>query len=603
MRETAKDKLHTEDQILEPLFGFNSSFLVLPANLYRSEGEQLLATYKVKSEGTETLITAFLTDIKKYKPENNYILTIFKGAPQKHGIIRNVPKTIFELNNLLNIASINLIDEFRNRLKIWYGLHENHPFFNSNLIIVVYLPQTRHENSSVESYDIRAFKTEKSINEIGLELGVWEKKEGNIGLIMGYDKNKDGAKLNIEMLNVCEPFSKSYAQMANNVNIKDSKISVIGLGALGSQIYNILLRKGIGNWILIDNDIVLPHNFARHILAPIHTGYHKASVLSYYAKSLYQNPDIANYISINIFDKKNDKYPELLKALETSEIILDFSASVSVARYITLDIPSKARRISAFYSISGIDSILLAEDNERKYRLDFLEMQYYRFLVETEELHDHLINPIGKLRYGYSCRDVSAKIPFDLTVQHSGVCSECIKNLLSNPKALINIWRTNDGNIKKYEVSISNPFMLYYEDWIVCCDDYFIKKVYSEREKKLPNETGGVMLGSYDKQRKIIYVVDIIPSPDDSIEWPNVYIRGIKGIQNKIERIEKITDNMITYIGEWHSHPKGCQPSPSKDDVEAFLWLTKVMVENGTPALMLIAGKGFNFYLTKIVEN
>ena len=40
---------------------------------------------------------------------------------------------------------------------------------------------------------------------------------------------------------------------------------------------------------------------------------------------------------------------------------------------------------------------------------------------------------------------------------------------------------------------------------------------------------GGVLIGVYDLQRQVVYVVDTIPSPPDSAEWPTLYIGGCEG--------------------------------------------------------------------------
>ena len=54
-----------------------------------------------------------------------------------------------------------------------------------------------------------------------------------------------------------------------------------------------------------------------------------------------------------------------------------------------------------------------------------------------------------------------------------------------------------------------------------------LAKLSSLREPKLPNETGGVLLGSFDVERRILYIADALPSPPDSEEWPTLYIRGL----------------------------------------------------------------------------
>ena len=71
----------------------------------------------------------------------------------------------------------------------------------------------------------------------------------------------------------------------------------------------------------------------------------------------------------------------------------------------------------------------------------------------------------------------------------------------------------------------------------VSIDEYFTNKTYEYRIQKLPNDSGGVIIGTYGMQRIIIYIVDIILSPTDSEEWPMNYKRGIAGLSLKIKEI------------------------------------------------------------------
>ncbi len=101
-----------------------------------------------------------------------------------------------------------------------------------------------------------------------------------------------------------------------------------------------------------------------------------------------------------------------------------------------------------------------------------------------------------------------------------------------------------------------------------------------------------MLLGSFDLDRRLVYIVDTIPSPPDSQEWPTLYIRGCRGLRAKIDEIADRTDGMLEYIGEWHSHPTGCTTAPSSDDLQVFTWLTELMNVEGLPALMMIVGDG-----------
>jgi proteasome lid subunit RPN8/RPN11 len=128
--------------------------------------------------------------------------------------------------------------------------------------------------------------------------------------------------------------------------------------------------------------------------------------------------------------------------------------------------------------------------------------------------------------------------------------------------------------------------------WTIVLDDAFLQTILTSRRAKLPNETGGVLLGSIDLERRVIFVVDTIPSPPDSEEWPTLYIRGCKGLFTKARQISAITGEEVQYIGEWHSHPDGYDCRPSAADVEVFGWLTAHLDKDGLPALMMIAGEG-----------
>lgn len=127
--------------------------------------------------------------------------------------------------------------------------------------------------------------------------------------------------------------------------------------------------------------------------------------------------------------------------------------------------------------------------------------------------------------------------------------------------------------------------------WKLCYDPVLLETIQDLRAAKLPNETGGVLIGAFDYHRKVVYVVDTVPSPPDSQEWPTLYIRGSKGLQAQVESISQTTKGMLQYVGEWHSHPDGFTCRPSSDDKKVFSWLTTWIALDGAPALMAIAGQ------------
>ena len=98
------------------------------------------------------------------------------------------------------------------------------------------------------------------------------------------------------------------------------------------------------------------------------------------------------------------------------------------------------------------------------------------------------------------------------------------------------------------------------------------------------------MIGAYDMHRKITYVVDTVPSPPDSEEWPTAYIRGTGGLSRQVQEMSAATARMLHYVGEWHSHPDGSRLTPSCDDRKVLAWLGEISESDGTPLVMAIVG-------------
>lgn len=121
-------------------------------------------------------------------------------------------------------------------------------------------------------------------------------------------------------------------------------------------------------------------------------------------------------------------------------------------------------------------------------------------------------------------------------------------------------------------------------------DVRFTKHLYSMRNARLPNETGGILFGLVDIPRKSIHLVGASPAPADSDERKNSFTCGKEGVQELIETVGRRTMEQIRYVGEWHSHPPYAAARPSSVDLDQIDWLSSVMRMDCMPALMLIVG-------------
>jgi hypothetical protein len=62
------------------------------------------------------------------------------------------------------------------------------------------------------------------------------------------------------------------------------------------------------------------------------------------------------------------------------------------------------------------------------------------------------------------------------------------------------------------------------------------------------------------------------------------------------------TANIVGYIGEWHSHPKGIEAEPSPTDLVQLVELALMLRQDGAPALMLIIGESTEKWMSAEVR-
>lgn len=579
-------QLHQNDQPLEPLMTGDDGTLLL-ATPINENGEVYL--YAI-SEDHQGKIFLFASNQSLNIPAIGFPARFeyFRGDSHVHGTIRRTPENLADLNEMLRPAGINLTDELVNKLKKYKSDNE---VLDKRLLICIELPIVRIEGDKDFSVDAFAFITTMTLQEIGKIMNLWDDMNTPYNAIILFEAiNKEAMKeVKLGILKPILPFTRELAQHINGVHIRrpEPNIVAVGCGALGSQIIINLVRAGIGQWTIVDADNLFPHNLGRNALMGYDVLRLKAEQLALQANSIL--PGIAKAIVSDVIKDKQNK--EFSDSLKSTELILDMSASTAAVRALT-EYPERKRICSFFTNPQGNDVVAIAEDKALTHSSLVLEIQYLRFIWKTPELHDHFRRD-EKIRYSTGCRDMSFILPQDSVAHAAAIASKVTKILLDDPKPYISIWRTDSATFetKRYDAPISKPFQQYLVDWMVITDEFVLSRIFASRKRKLPNETGGILLGHYDMQRKIIYVADIIESPEDSVEYPTAYIRGIKNIGKEIAKIREITAGGLQYIGEWHTHPDGFSCQMSSDDAILFNWLHGNMCQEGYPAIMLIAGE------------
>lgn len=597
---TANGKLHQADQALEPFIIFSMGRLILPHDLKPDRSIKIVPISKKDNRiNLLGIPEENLPPNGKHLLGDSYSFIYLIGEPQEHGVIDRIPLNIFELNEFLRPSQINLFARIRVHIR---GQINDPSFIYSKLVFLIKLPKKGKDPRNVEN-DFYAFISHLDIRSMGIVLNIWsdvgakDLSKTGLGLILPEEApdEEKSKSYRIDILTPSFQLSIDTARLISggqsNVN-PDINIVQIGVGALGSQVFANLIKGGFGNWKLIDADILLPHNFCRHFLTR-QVGRSKSEAIAQEANFMFTTPNLVKGIWRDYLLPDDNK--ALTEVLTEADIILDTSASIAIARDLAQRTDLNGRRISMFLNPNGSDLVILAEDADRHWKLDILEYQYYRAISNDVNLEEHLRNP-NSVRYSNACSDVTSQISQDIVAIHSGIGSASLKKLAQAKDAKIYVWSVNDEmDVKKILIPVEEYVIININGWEVYIDEYLIKKLNSARNLKLPNETGGILLGGYDFERKKIYLVDTFLSPSDSEELPTSFLRGIDGVKVILNEFDRRTAGHLMYIGEWHSHPENCDLTMSNYDILLFKEIEREMKAVGFPALMLILGDNERF--------
>jgi integrative and conjugative element protein (TIGR02256 family) len=582
--KTAEGKLHTEEQPLEPFFIANENVII------KNDLDFINGTYLSKPEGS-----SFYFIQSESSNGNQYVLFDFTFDDITHGFVQKIPSNISDLNNSLTIKNRCFSEIFKDYLESIFDTINDVGYAEQKIAIIcrINLKRKQTDTSSTDTQFL-VFFTNESMLSIGNKSNYLHKQDGFIVKTVNESFKKEVIdKIEINMKSVIFDFNYRFAAYFNNQEINEDEYTLIGAGSLGSQLFENMVRTGFGKWHVIDNDILAPHNLAKHILNKDDVGFNKAERICNKANNLVDE-QIATAHNTNFLDVFNDE--SFIRKIEKSKAIIDMSTSIAVARTLARDCDKDiiSQRISIFINPNGTDLVILAEDKKRKHKLDLLEMQYYRSLYYESNLKHHLqFDQKQKVRYNRSsCREITNRINHTDVSLLSSIATKTVKSIINSGDASIQIWSigNNSLDIDRYSFNPSYWQRKIVKGWKVYLDKWLLDKMRNQRESKLPNETGGILMGSYDVDRKIIYVCDTIMAPKDSIETQTSFERGKQGLLDKYVEYLKVTDSQLFYIGEWHSHPKQSSIKPSSLDAKLYDFLYTKMSKQGFPVIMIILG-------------
>ena len=603
LTETSKGNLHQTNQAVEPVF-FNSPFsIVFPPDYDEKINNDKLSLIFIPSHPDNenfSIIRGFFIPIEQTaNHELPYIKTIsIPLDPVIHGNILSPSNTLGKIHHQLLELGLSLITPLQTAIKKLVpegGITDNS---KEKTVLLLDIPVKRDINSPPERHELKAFFLTISLAKLGVLTESLIKQDGKFfsDYQIGGQSKVGTTWETIETVptEIKSDNTKDFAQQLSGIENESSDFQGIlaGVGALGGNLADLWVKEAWGTWTLIDDDIIKPHNLVRHVARDIDIGKAKVVAVKEIAEANYHR----NYFKIQAVNDSatNIANPIVTNAIKEADIIIDATTSLEVPRdFATND--KAPRTASAFLSPSGSDSVLLLEDEKRDYRLDSLEAQYYRAIINNNWGQEHLAGHKGEFSVGAGCRDVSKIISYEMIQLHAAILAKQIRQLSDSEKPIINIWSTEEktGATVCHMIQPHKPVKKTKKDWTIVCDDGILGKISNIRKEHLPKETGGVIVGFIDHKIMSVYIVDILNAPPDSKADQTGFTRGVIGLKKQLDEIASRTANIVGYLGEWHSHPPQASALPSHLDQQLIEALSRELAADGQPGLMVIAGEEY----------
>lgn len=398
------------------------------------------------------------------------------------------------------------------------------------------------------------------------------------------------------------------------------KVLFLGCGSIGSKLALHIIKSGrCTKMTFADFDDISPHNLVRHGLLGESLGKNKADAMKetvekmYYAEPNGIQVNVINDNILNIFLGKTHE------TLCQHNWLIDATASISIREVlITEPIPSSLSVLRCEIADNGRLGFLSIEGPRRNPRV--YDILYYLFDLAKDRIEisrwlqsikkQRQTNPetiLEEIQIGISCSSDTMKIGDDCISFHTSLFSlgfhrKCSEKSL-NCKGLLQVsfndlTHTTDISIQTYEIP---PVLIFQDDhypkWQIRVKSGIKEELLELLHNAGKNETGGILLGHIDQQKKIVYITRILPAPPDSKCWPIAFERGVTDVPEEVKEFRDRTGGLIDYLGEWHTHPNGSKKLSSVDN-EAVRKIRNTLDPVFKPTLVMVVTKdGLNPYI------
>ncbi|WP_296176104.1 ThiF family adenylyltransferase [uncultured Brevundimonas sp.] len=375
-------------------------------------------------------------------------------------------------------------------------------------------------------------------------------------------------------------------------------VSLFGMGALGSAIFNNLIRAGQDDIEVSDLDRLAPHNLARH----------EARWQDVYSKKAEHAPALAKDIFIGNtplqitprVENVVDVPTTVLASRVEGRLIVDATADERVRNHLDALRPqtgSEIVRSEIFHEGRlGATFVSLAGGPSPSELLLCMMASAVETPAVADWLADEAARPFGAdpFFYGFGCGSQTVHLPNYVVEQHA---STVLPFLLGERgesgfaiNALDEAYRPTGWRWQSVQ-----PFTeltpATCEDWRIRLAPGVVERLQMLRSEALPAETGGYLYGAWDPKLKTITIVTASALPPNSTATPTTLELGPAGETVEERMLARKTQGRVFLCGTWHSHPNASAKMSGKD-YEALRKHHEDDAQRLCPSLLVIIADG-----------
>lgn len=356
----------------------------------------------------------------------------------------------------------------------------------------------------------------------------------------------------------------SLLRQLSGSNPISQKIHILGCGSVGSKIALHMARSGVDEMTLIDTADFSPHNNARHALVDPSLIARKKVVLL--QKAL-------DKMKINstplIKDIVHDEAMYSTIADQDNQIVLiDCTANLAVRSALAhRSIAQNVRVLACGLYNNGTLGYCMIEGEKRSSRIDDLYVSLIAKSLEDDSVSEALNNTtIARQPVGQGCNSFTMQMSDSTLSIHTALMTEFIRKKLENGRLeegaiFITKFDRNTLAVQSEEINVGRITTLTAGQWSIRILPSVVSSMSEIAKQYSPKEFGGVVLGRVNFAERTIHVTTLMDAPPDSSSSENEFILGTDGLEKRLEDASMRSNDLIAYLGTWHSHPVGGEAS------------------------------------------